>query len=68
MVFASMEGKLHLYVHGHQVELRALENVVQTPLYGFFDHEDLLWKIVIQHIGMQQSPRLVEVAFIVVDS
>jgi hypothetical protein len=30
-----MEGKLlHLYEHDHQVELRALENVVQTPLDG----------------------------------
>jgi hypothetical protein len=35
MVFASMEGKLlHLYEHGHQVELHALENVVQTPRDG----------------------------------
>jgi len=52
MVFASMEGKLHLYEHGHQVVLHALENVVQTPLDGFFDDEDLLWEILIQHIGM----------------
>ncbi len=47
MVFASMEGKLHLYEHGHQVELQALENVIQTPLDGFFDHENLLWEVVI---------------------
>jgi hypothetical protein len=30
-----------------------------------FDHENLLWEIVIQHIGMQHGPHLVEVAFIV---
>ncbi len=45
--FIGMEGKLPLYEHGHQVELQALENVVQTPLNGPFDHEDLLWKVVI---------------------
>jgi hypothetical protein len=49
---------------GHQAKLQALENVVQTPLDGPFDHEDLLWEIIIQHIRMQQGPRLVEVAFI----
>jgi hypothetical protein len=64
MVFVGMEGKLHLYEHGHQDELQALENVIQTPPNGPFDHEDLLWEVVIQHIGMQQSPCLVEVAFI----
>jgi hypothetical protein len=42
MVFTSMEGKLALYEHGHQIELHALENVVQTPPNGPFDHEDLL--------------------------
>jgi hypothetical protein len=42
MVFAGMEGELPLYEHGHQTELHALENVVQTPLDGPFDHEDLL--------------------------
>jgi hypothetical protein len=47
MVFVGMEGKLPLYEHGHQVELQALENVVQTPLDGPFDHEDLLWEVVI---------------------
>ncbi len=35
MVFVGMEGKLfHLYEHGHQAKLQALENVVQTPLDG----------------------------------
>jgi hypothetical protein len=43
MVFVGMEGKsLHLYEHGHQVELLALENVVQTPPYGPFDREEVL--------------------------
>jgi hypothetical protein len=64
MVFVGMEGKLHLYQHGHQVELHALENVVQTLLDGPFNHEDLLWEVVIRYIRMQQGPRLVEVAFI----
>ncbi len=64
MVFVGMEGKLPLYEHGHQTELHALENVVQTPPYGPFDHEDLLWEIIIWHIRMQQGPRLIEVAFI----
>jgi hypothetical protein len=64
MVFASMEGKLHLYEHGHQTELQASENVIQTPLDGFFYHEDLLWEVVIQHVRMQHGPCLVEVAFI----
>jgi len=64
MVFASMEGKLHLYEHGHQAKLHTLENVVQTPLDGLFDHEDLLWEVAIQHIRMQQGPCLVEVTFI----
>ncbi len=59
-----MEGQLPLYEHGYQAELQALENVVQTPPYGPFDHEDLMWEVAIQHIGMQQSPRLVEVTFI----
>jgi hypothetical protein len=53
-----------LYEHGHQTKLHALENVVQTPPYGPFDHEDLLWEVVIWHIGMQQGPHLVEVTFI----
>jgi hypothetical protein len=47
MVFASMEGKLPLYEHGHQVELQALENVLQTPPNGPFDHQDLLWEVVL---------------------
>ncbi len=47
MVLASMEGKLNLHEHGHQIELQALGNVVQTLLDGFFDHEDLLWEVVI---------------------
>jgi hypothetical protein len=64
MVFASMEGKLHLYEHGRQAELHALKNVVQTPLDGPFDHEDLLWEVVIQHTRMQQGLRFVEVTFI----
>jgi len=42
MVFVSMEGKFPLHEHGHQAELQALENVVQAPLDGPFDHEDLL--------------------------
>jgi hypothetical protein len=50
--FVGMEKKLPLYEHGHQVELHALENVNQTPLNGPFDHEDLLWGIVIRHIKM----------------
>jgi hypothetical protein len=41
-----------------------LENVVQTPPNLHFDHEDLLWEIVIWHSGMQQGPHLVEVALI----
>jgi len=64
MVFAGMEGKLSLYEHGHQAKLHAIENVVQTPLNGPFDHENLLWEVIIQHIRMQQSPCLVEVTFI----
>jgi hypothetical protein len=50
-----------LYEHGHQVELQALEDVVQTPPD---DYEDLLWEVIIQHIKVQQGPHLVEVAFI----
>jgi hypothetical protein len=53
MVFVGMEGKLSLYEHGHQVELQALENVVQTPLDGSFDHEDLSWEVIIQYNRMQ---------------
>jgi hypothetical protein len=63
MVFAGMEGKLHLYEHGHQAKLQALKNVVQTPPYGPFDHEDLLWEVVVWHTRMQQGLCLVEVAF-----
>ncbi len=44
MVFVGMEGKFHLYEHGHQAKLQALENVVQTPLDGPFDHEDCYGK------------------------
>jgi hypothetical protein len=47
MVFASMEGKLPLYEHGHRVELHALENVIKTPPDWPFDHEDLLWEVII---------------------
>jgi hypothetical protein len=36
--FCKHGGKLHLYEHGHQIELQAFENVVQTPLDGFFYH------------------------------
>ncbi len=60
-----MEGKLlHLYENGHQAKMQPLENVVQRPPYGPFEHQNLLWEIIIWHIGMQQSPCLVEVAFI----
>jgi hypothetical protein len=38
MVFTSMEGKLPLYEHGYQANLQVLENVVQTPPNGPFDH------------------------------
>ncbi len=48
----------------NQAKLLALENVVQTPPNGPFDHEDLLGEVVIWHIGMQQGLCLVEVAFI----
>ncbi len=48
----------------NQVKLLALENVVWTPPNGPFDHEDFLGEVVIWHIGMQQDPCLVEVAFI----
>jgi hypothetical protein len=41
-VLAYMEGELPIYEHGHQAELHALENVIQTPLDGPYDHEDLL--------------------------
>jgi hypothetical protein len=58
MVFASMEGKLPLYKHGHEAELQTLENVVQTPLDGPFDHEDLLWEVIVRHTRMQQGPCL----------
>jgi hypothetical protein len=52
MVFTDMERRLPLYEHGHQAKLQTLENVVQTPPDGLFDHEDLLWEVVIQHTGM----------------
>jgi hypothetical protein len=64
MVFVGMEGKLPLYEHGHQAKLQALENVVQTPLDGPFDHEILLWEVIIRHTRMQQGPCLVEVTLI----
>jgi hypothetical protein len=51
-----MEGQLPLYEHGHQVELQTLENVVQTPPNGPFDHEDLFWEVIIRHTRMQQRP------------
>ncbi len=60
MVFVGMERKLPLYTHGHQVKLEALENVVQTPLDGPFNHEDLMWEIFIRHIKMQQGPTLLK--------
>jgi hypothetical protein len=44
--------------------MHALENVIQTPPHGPFDHEDLLWEVIIRHTKMQQGPRLVEVAHI----
>jgi hypothetical protein len=59
-----MGGKLPLYEHSHQAKLQALENVVQTPPNEPFDHEDLLWEVVIRNTKMQQGPCLVEVAFI----
>jgi len=64
MVFVGMEGNLPLYEHGDQVELHALKNVIQTPLDGPFDHENLMREIIIRHTGMQQGPRFVEVTFI----
>ncbi len=62
MVFIGIEGKLHYMPN--KAKLLALENVVQTPPNGPFDHEDLLGEVVIWHIGMQQGPCLIEVAFI----
>jgi hypothetical protein len=44
--------------------ITTLENVVQTPPNGPFDHENLLWEIIIRHTRMQQGLCLVEVAFI----
>jgi hypothetical protein len=64
MVLTGIERRLPLYEHGHQTKLQTLENVVQTPTDGLFDHEDLLWEVIIQHTGMLQGPHLVEVAFI----
>jgi hypothetical protein len=65
MVFASIKERLlHLYEHVHQTELQPLENVVQTPPYGFFVHEILLWEVVISHIRMQHGPCFIEVTFI----
>jgi hypothetical protein len=55
MVLASMGGKLHLYEHGHQVELQALENVVQTPLDGFFDHEICCGKLSFDTLGCNKA-------------
>jgi hypothetical protein len=48
MVIGGMEGKLPLYEHGHQAELQTLENVIQTTLDGPFDHENLLWEVIIR--------------------
>jgi hypothetical protein len=42
-------GEVALYEHGHQDELHALKNVVQTPPDGPFDHENLFWEIIIRH-------------------
>jgi hypothetical protein len=42
----------------------SLEGKLPFYEHGPFDHEDLLWEVVIQHIGMQQGPHFVEVAFI----
>jgi hypothetical protein len=43
-----MEGKLsHLYENGHQAKMQPLENVVQRPPYGPFEHQNLLWEIII---------------------
>jgi hypothetical protein len=55
-----MEGKLPFYEHGHQTKLEALENVVQTPWDGPFDHEDFMSEVVIWHIKMQQGPTLLK--------
>jgi len=55
MVFASMEGKLHLYEHGHQIELHALKNVVQTPLDGLFDHEICCAKLSFDTLGCNKA-------------
>jgi len=42
-----MERKLlHLYENGHQAKMQTLKNVVQTPPYGPFDHENLLWEVI----------------------
>ncbi len=48
MIFASMEGKLlHLYEYNHQVKLQALEKCSSNPPNGHFDHEDLMWEVII---------------------
>jgi len=52
------------YKHGREVvalvwtrpsgfKLHALKTIIQTPPYRPFDHEDLLWEVVIQHTWMQ---------------
>jgi hypothetical protein len=42
-----MERKLlHLYENGHQAKMQTLKNVVQTPPYRPFDHENLLWEVI----------------------
>jgi hypothetical protein len=55
-----MEGKLPLYEHGHQVELHALENVIQTPLDESFDQEDLLWEVIIRTLGCNKTLTLLK--------
>ncbi len=57
------KGSCYTYMP-NQVKLVALENVDWTPPNVLFDHEDFLGGIIIWHIGMQQGPCLVEVAFI----
>jgi len=48
MIFASMEGKLlHLYEYNHQIKLQALEKYSSNPPNGHFDHEDLMWEVII---------------------
>jgi hypothetical protein len=60
MVFVGMEGKLHLYEHGHQDKLQALKNVFKHHQMGLLIMKICCGKLSFDTLGCDKALALLK--------